>query len=114
LKYWPALLAFGFFLAACAPEKAVTLESQLRDRLEARYGADYELVALEESTDSGAKTVCGVVRHPSEGGAAPWSREHVVLTADGRLTIGYMTAPFIDVWTKYCGRRFINPVTPIP
>jgi hypothetical protein len=99
---------------ACAPQKPATLESRLRDQLKAKYGADYELVALEESTDSGAKTVCGVLRRPSEGDAPPWSREHVVLTADGRLMIGYMTPPFIDVWTKYCGRRFINPVTPIP
>jgi hypothetical protein len=103
-------------LTACAPERPATLETQLRDRLTAKYGSDYELVALEESTDAGSRAVCAVVRLPLGPGDMP-PRPHamVVLTVEGNFFAGgVVNSAFLQEWTKYCGSRFFYLVTPIP
>ena len=116
MNRWGPALVFGLLLTACAPETSITLEGQLRDRLKVKYGADFELVALEESTDAGSRALCAVVRQPSKVGNTPaWPREQVVLTADGQFLAGYVTdSAFLQEWTKYCGSRFFNLVTPVP
>ena len=116
MSRWGPTLALGALLAACTSEKPATLEAQLRDRLKAKYGTDYELVALEESTDAGSKAVCAVVRLPLGAGDMP-PRPHamVVLTVEGNFFAGgVMNSAFLQEWTKYCGSRFFYLATPIP